>query len=65
MSETELTWLVLGNIALALINAIRAAHWKAKYETMDKVRSPDNTGWEQEAKFLRRLVNKDAAEAVE
>ena len=63
MSETELTWLVLGSIALALINAIRAAHWKAKCETLDEERS--SAGWQEECKFLRRIVNKDAAEAAE
>lgn len=63
MTETQLTYLVIGSIALALINAMRAAHWKAKCETLDKER--DASGWEGECKFWRRHFNKDAAEAVE
>jgi hypothetical protein len=63
MTETELTYLVIGSIALALISAMRAAHWKAKYETLDVERSV--SGWEGECKFWRRHFNRDAAEAVE
>lgn len=63
MSEIELTCLVIGSIVLALINSIRAAHWKAKYETLDKERN--FSGWEDECRFLRRIVNKEAAEYAE
>ncbi len=63
MTETQLAYLVLGSIALALVNAIRAAHWKAKCETLDEER--DAGGWQEECRFLRRIVNKEAAEAAE
>jgi hypothetical protein len=63
MSETELTWLVLGSILLALISTVRAAHWKAKYETLDDERSTD--GWRSEALFLRHQQNSEAAEFAE
>lgn len=39
-------------------------YWKAKYETLDSERN-SGEGWMEEARFLRRLVNKEAAEEVE
>lgn len=58
----------IGYIFLLLITitvlSANASHWKAKYETLDQERS-NNDGWREEARFLRRLVNKEAAEEVE
>ena len=53
-------------IILFILSAIlgNGSHWKAKYETLDKERG-NNEGWIEEARFLRRLVNKDAAEEAE
>jgi hypothetical protein len=62
MSETELTYLVIGSIIFGLINAVRAASWKAKYETLDKERG--NEGWAEEARFWRHHFNDEAADAA-
>ena len=53
-------------VLLVIITVIsgNASYWKAKYETLDKERG-NNEGWIEEARFLRRLVNKEAAEEVE
>ena len=63
MSETELTWLVIGSILFGVVNAMRAAKWKAKFETLDNERSTD--GWRSEALFLRHQQNSEAAEFAE
>ena len=53
-------------VLLVIITVIsgNASYWKAKYETLDKERG-NNEGWREEARFLRRLVNKEAAKEVE
>ena len=63
MSENEITFLVFSSVVMALINSIRAAYWKAKAETIDAERI--NDGWQNECMFLRRIVNKEAAEETE
>lgn len=63
MSEDHWTALILGAILVALINSIRAAHWKARCQAIEQERN--NDGWQNEALFLRRIVNQEAAEAVE
>ncbi len=64
ITESELTFIIIVTIFLLLINVSRASYWKGKFESMDKERG-DNTGWMEEARFLRRLVDKEAAEAIE
>ena len=60
MTETELTYLVLGSLLFGIINVIRAAKWKAKYEVLDAERS--SGGWAEEARFWRHHFNAEAYE---
>ena len=64
MSETTLTYIVIVSILYGVIQAIRAARWRAKYEELNK-HTDAMDGWREEARFWRRHFNKDAAEAVE
>lgn len=51
---------------MLLITYGRASYWKGKFEALDEERpdagEDDNGGWRSEALFLRRIVNKDAAD---
>lgn len=58
-----LEYLVIASLLLALIGFNRSSYWKAKYETLDEERDKDSdSGWREEARFLRQLVNKEAAD---
>ncbi len=63
---TQTEFLIYIFILLILITSIigNSSYWKAKYETLNEERG-DGAGWREEARFLRRLVNKEAAEEVE
>lgn len=39
-------------------------YWKGKFESLNEERG-DGSGWREEARFLRRMVNKTAAKEVE
>ena len=49
---------------LFLIAHGRAQYWKGKFESLNSERPEDGGGWREETLFLRRLVNKDAAEGA-
>lgn len=56
---------IIGILALLFLIAHgRASYWKGKFEAMDKERPDDGGGWRGEALFLRRVVNKEAAETA-
>ncbi len=64
MSITSLLQLI-GILAILLIFSYgRASYWRGKFEALEKERPSDGGGWREETMFLRRLVNKDAAEAA-
>ena len=56
---------IIGLISLfALVAHGRAKYWKGKFESLDNERPNNGGGWREEALFLRRLVDKEAAEAA-
>lgn len=61
-TQTEFITYVFGLLILIVILHGNASYWKAKFEMANK---NNNDGWIEEARFLRRLVNKEAAEEVE
>lgn len=64
LTQTELLVLLLGfSIVIAMIIG-NQQYWKGKYESLNEERG-DGSGWREEARFLRRLVNKPAAKEVE
>lgn len=48
----------------SLICVSRASYWKGKFESLQE-NQPDNSGWREEAHFLRRLLNRRAATEAE
>lgn len=49
---------------LFLIAHGRAEYWKGKFESLNNERPENGGGWREETLFLRRLVDKEAAEAA-
>lgn len=63
-TQTEFLWYIIIIVFIFIAIFGDRSYWKAKYETLDNERN-SGEGWREEARFLRRLVNKDAAEEVE
>lgn len=56
---------IIGILAIFCIIAYgRASYWKGKFETLEIERPDDGGGWRSEALFLRRVVNKEAADTA-
>ena len=58
-------YVILIQLVLIFIFSNSRSRWKSRCETIEKERPDDGGGWREEAHFLRRLVDKEAAEAVE
>ena len=64
LTQTELlVFLLVFSIVIAMIIG-NQQYWKGKYESLNEERG-DGSGWREEARFLRRMVNKTAAKEVE
>ena len=64
LTQTELLVLLLGfSILIAMIIG-NQQYWKGKFESLSENQN-DGSGWREEARFLRRLLNKSAAKDAE
>lgn len=64
LTQTELLILILGFCILIAMIIGNQQYWKGKFESLNEERG-DGSGWREEARFLRRMVNKTAAKEVE
>ena len=57
-------YFVIGCFLITIICVAKAYYWKGKFESLSENQN-DGSGWREEARFLRRLLNKSAAKDAE